>query len=259
MSSGERSVDSTELTGYAGHLSVAPGDPVSFHISSSEPEVDLRIVRLIHGDTNPDDPGHKEVAVEAAVEGHYPGRVQRAHAGSFGLVEESASLLSRATLTIAAVILPTTPTVGRDQGIVSLWSESARDGVSLYIDDRGVVAFWAGSVSVGADAAPLHQRRWYLVAGGFDNGARTAKVFVQPIGRLVSVEPLVVVRELSNPAQTGLSAPLLLGALPRPGRVECARGRNRALQRQARGATTVLTADVGHRADRSPRLWCAGS
>lgn len=209
------SADTTELTGYASRLSVAPGEPVSFHVSSSEPEVELRIVRLVHGDTNPDGPGHKEVAVEAAVEGRYPGRMQRAHAGSFGLVEDSDALLNSGTLTIAAIVFPTTPTVGRDQGIVSLWSESAQDGVSLYIDERGVVAFRAGSVSVGADAAPLHQRRWYLVAGGFDNESRVAQVFVQPIGRLVSAEPLAVVRELSHPVQTSVTAPLLLGALAR--------------------------------------------
>src|SRR6202042_3462446 len=114
------SADTTELTGYASRLSVAPGEPVSFHVSSSEPEVELRIVRLLHGDTDPDGPGHKEVAVEAAVEGRYPGRVQRAHAGSFGLVENTERLLNHEALTVAAVIQPTTPAVGRDQGIVSL-------------------------------------------------------------------------------------------------------------------------------------------
>src|ERR1700733_8169249 len=208
--------DTTELTGYASRLSVAPGEPVSFHVSSSEPEVELRIVRLLHGDTDPDGPGHKEVAVEAAVEGRYPGRVQRAHAGSFGLVENADLLLDSGTLTIAAIVFPTTPTVGRDQGIVSLWSESAQEGVSLYIDERGVVGFRAGRVSVGADAIPLHRRRLYLGAGGFDNESRTAKVFVQAIGRLVLAEPLAVVRELSHPVQTSVSAPLLLGALARP-------------------------------------------
>ena len=194
------SAASTELTGYAGRLSVAPGDSVSFHVSSSEPEVGLRIVRLVHGDTNPEGPGHKEVAVRADVEGRYRGRLQRAHAGSFGLVQGSGALLDSGALTIAAIIFPTTPSVGRDQGIVSWWSESAQAGVSLYIDERGAVGFRAGGVSVAADALPLGRRRWYLVAGGFDNESRSVKVFVRPIGRLVSVEPVAVVGELSSGA-----------------------------------------------------------
>ncbi|MGN6867652.1 MAG: N,N-dimethylformamidase beta subunit family domain-containing protein [Solirubrobacteraceae bacterium] len=203
-----------ELTGYAGRLSVAPGEAVSFHISTEAPSVEVRIVRLIHGDTNPRGPGHKEIAVDAAVEGRYPGRVQKAHAGSFGLVEDTDGLLHHGALTIATIIQPTTPSAGRDQGIVSLWSDSA--GVALYLDERGVVAFRAGGESLSARDLPVHARRWYLVAGGFDNDAGTAMVFVQPIGRLVSAPPVSLKRELSDPVPCDVSAPLLLGALARP-------------------------------------------
>src|ERR1700735_2854053 len=170
-------VSEPELTGYAGCLSVAWGERTSFPVSTDAPDFDLRIVGLIHGDTNPRGPGHKEIAVEAAVAGQYPGRIQQAHAGSFGVVEDAAGLLSTEALTLAAFVQPTTPVLDRDQGIVSLWSDAERTRASLYLDSRGVLTFRAGEVIVAADGLPLRASSWYLVAGGFNRAAGVARAF----------------------------------------------------------------------------------
>ena len=56
------------ITGYTDKCSVRPGDELSFHIHSEYNEsYEAQIVRLIHGDTNPDGPGFKEKLVRAPV------------------------------------------------------------------------------------------------------------------------------------------------------------------------------------------------
>jgi len=43
------------ITGYSDKYSVCPGDNIKFYINSEENEVyETQIVRLIHGDTNPE-------------------------------------------------------------------------------------------------------------------------------------------------------------------------------------------------------------
>ena len=43
-----------ELIGYADKFSVAPGERIRFMVSSDLPRDKATIVRLIHGDNNPD-------------------------------------------------------------------------------------------------------------------------------------------------------------------------------------------------------------
>src|SRR5262249_11747923 len=47
------------LLGYTDRLSVAPGETVRFCVSCTEPEYQVALVRLVHGDPNPDGPGFK--------------------------------------------------------------------------------------------------------------------------------------------------------------------------------------------------------
>src|SRR4051812_30490364 len=95
----------SELTGYSDRLSVTPGESISFHVSTGAPAYELRIVRMIHGDQNPDGPGHKEREVESDVAGTFDGRVQVAQAGSFGIVEEH-PFGSAGALTFTATVQP---------------------------------------------------------------------------------------------------------------------------------------------------------
>ena len=49
------------ITGYSDKYSIVPGETVKFYVNSEESEdYEVQLVRLIHGDTNPDGPGYKE-------------------------------------------------------------------------------------------------------------------------------------------------------------------------------------------------------
>ncbi len=52
------SQQAVDVTGYTDRLSVAPGETISFMVSSRSPQYQVELVRLIHG-VNPNGPGFK--------------------------------------------------------------------------------------------------------------------------------------------------------------------------------------------------------
>lgn len=77
------------LVGYTDRLSVSPGDAIQFMVSCDAPKYQADLVRLIHGDENPDGPGFKEQEVHTSMNGKYSGRVQTIHSGSYITVPNS--------------------------------------------------------------------------------------------------------------------------------------------------------------------------
>ena len=54
------------ITGYSDKYSAFPGEKVKFYVNSEKNEnYDVQIIRLIHGDTNPEGPGYKEEEIGA--------------------------------------------------------------------------------------------------------------------------------------------------------------------------------------------------
>jgi N,N-dimethylformamidase len=203
-----------ELAGYTDRLSVAPGDAVAFHVSTDAEAYDLRIVRMLHGDQNAAGPGHRERAVDSDVEGRYAGRVQVAHAGSFGLVEHHRIGAAPRALTFAAFVQPTLPGNGREQGVMSWWWPAGDAGLSLRIGADGRVALHVGGGTTVTADAELRAWSWYFVAGGVDLASGTARLVVHPLDPLGVSAPVLV----DAPATGSLDAdaPLLLAAIARP-------------------------------------------
>ena len=132
-----------QVVGYADRLSVQPGETIKFMVSSELPTYRADIVRLIHGDQNPEGPGFKEEIINAAVNREYPGRHQDLRAGSYAVVPDSSSLQQTGSITLAAWIAPTTPLNGV-QGIITKWSATNSLGYGLFIDEDGSLALWLG-------------------------------------------------------------------------------------------------------------------
>ena len=51
-------------------------------VSCDQPSYDVRLVQLIHGDTNPSGPGFKQRLVPSAIDGSYPGKREPIRSGS---------------------------------------------------------------------------------------------------------------------------------------------------------------------------------
>ena len=105
------------ITGYSDKYSVCPGDSIEFYVNSEQNEdYEAQMVRLIHGDTNPDGPGYKEAEIGAPCNKTYSGLNQRIHGGSYVIIPQD-SRLNVESFTLQAYIFPTTPDKGR-QGIL---------------------------------------------------------------------------------------------------------------------------------------------
>ena len=132
------------IVGYADRLSVQPGETIRFMVSSELPSYRADIVRLIHGDANPNGPGFKETLIQTPASGDYPGRRQELPFGSYVLVPDAPALRLDGSFTITAWIAPTTPGVSfgarAAQGIVTKWSAGAAGGYGVFIDEEGRLA-----------------------------------------------------------------------------------------------------------------------
>ena len=176
-----------KIIGYGDKLSIAPGETIRFMVSAYDGQpYRARIVRLIHGDANPEGPGFKCEPVASGIEAAHVGRPQAIRCGSWAKVPRRARLRELKSFTVAAMIMPTTPGKGR-QGLVGHWDEGGLAGWLLEIDGQGCLAARVGdgraAVEVGT-GAPLHRGHWYLAAMTYDAGTGSLAVVQRPIARL---------------------------------------------------------------------------
>ena len=161
-----------ELLGYAVPMVVTAGETVQIMVTTSAESYDAQIVRLIHGDTNPDGPGFKVQQIESAANGSHPGRRQTTHTGSYAQIGSDERLDAAEGLTVQAWIWPTTPQLDNPQGIVTRTVGSR--GYGLFVE-AGAVTLRIGDSSV-TTAAGLTPGRWHFVAATFDASSRRAAV-----------------------------------------------------------------------------------
>ena len=86
-----RDIDPTQpislpLVGYTDRLGAAPGETITFHVSSDHARYRSRLVRLIHGDTNPDGPGFKQIEIPSAIDGERAGEHHAIRSGSYAVL-----------------------------------------------------------------------------------------------------------------------------------------------------------------------------
>ncbi len=207
-----------KLVGYSDRLSVAPGEEIGFKVSADRmPDYEARIVRLIHGDANPDGPGFKARPVGTGADGTYPGRKQEIHAGSYVLVPDHPALASLESFTIAAMVWPASPGKGA-QTIVSKGREG--DGLFMGLDGQGCLSLLLedgkGRSQALATGKPMLNRHWYLAAVTFDAQSGGVTLLQRPLTRFALTDDHAEVTGslLTWPGRT--DAPMTIGAATSP-------------------------------------------
>ncbi|SFO87303.1 LamG domain-containing protein [Actinomadura madurae] len=160
-----------KVVGYSEQLSVRPGERVDFNVSCDADRYHADIVKLVHGDTNPDGPGFKVEPVATSVDGEYPGQVQRIHSGSHVLVDDDEALRFTGPFTLQVLICPTTPAKGV-QGLITKWDSARHSGYGLFIGEDGGVQLWigdgAGRVQRLSTGRPLLAGIWYRASASLN-------------------------------------------------------------------------------------------
>jgi len=150
-------------TGYLSTLSAAQGERIDCMVSTTSPEVVLDVVRLLHGDDNPEGPGRKIVEVPEVAAVRAPGAVQDVHLGSCIVVPRIGrqALLG---LEVGVVIQPTTPTSGTRQTIIAVLGAPAEPVLALAISAEGaLVLSGSGDVALASIEVPWRRGGWYRV------------------------------------------------------------------------------------------------
>jgi N,N-dimethylformamidase len=173
-----------KIVGYGDRFSVAPGETIRFMVSAmANRRYRAELVRIIHGDCNPQGPGFKAEQIASPFDGGYEGRQQAVHAGSFVRAPHHECCEGLGSFTLAAMIWPTTPAKGV-QGIVCKWDEARGAGIRLEVGDDGglavTVADGRGGRAVIGTGTRMLERRWYLVAAAYDNAAGLMTLVQRP-------------------------------------------------------------------------------
>ena len=155
------------LLGYTDRLSVAPGQTIRFMVSCDRPEYDARLVRLIHGDENPDGPGFKQISVPSAIDGRYAGRHQAIRSGSYVEIPLALGAIG-ASLAFSVYLMPTNPGTG-EQVIASIGDPSSGSGWGLVLSDGGAVELFVGPTRISTGTA-VHRWTWYQVECTIEGG-----------------------------------------------------------------------------------------
>lgn len=175
-----------DIVGYADRYSVRAGDTIRFMVSCERPNYQADVVRLIHGDVNPEGPGFKESFIQNV--GTFEGRFQELVTGSHVTVPDSPPLRIKESFTLTAWISSTTPS-NFSQGILAKWSESGGTGYGMMLDGEHGLTLCIGSadgrverISTGVPvrAPALHSPAWYFVAASYDSSTGKVLLYQQP-------------------------------------------------------------------------------
>ena len=175
-----------KLFGYTDKISVKPGDDITFHVSADGTEAaEAQLVRLLHGDENPEGPGFMEEQVDSPVNGSWDVKKQFAQVGSYLEVPDEAGRLALdGDLTMCAFIWPSLFGNGRRKAIMGRWDRHKNQGYCLGINQSGILEFWLGDgdeIDYVAAEVPLFPQIWYFVAVSFDAKSGEATLYQEGV------------------------------------------------------------------------------
>ncbi|MEM6985831.1 MAG: N,N-dimethylformamidase beta subunit family domain-containing protein, partial [Pseudomonadota bacterium] len=168
------------LFGYSHPLAAKMGEPVEFMVSAEgTSEVSVDLVRLVHGDYNPEGPGFIEEVIDSPLPNTLAVSRQYTQNGAYARASAPAgNLAPRGPFTVHAFIWPSSPGTER-QTLLGNWSVTDASGYALGINPDGKLEFWVGDGDtidqVTADA-PLVPKVWVLVAASFDPSTGEARL-----------------------------------------------------------------------------------
>jgi N,N-dimethylformamidase len=174
-----------QIMGYSDKISVRPGEAIRFMVSCEKASsYKARLVRIIHGDTNPEGPGYKEQAVKSEFDGTYKGRKQAIFAGSCAVIPSHPAFDKLSSFSVQAMVWPTTPEKGR-QTILSHCDAKSGAGFIFGLDESGGLALalsdGTGKTEEVRAGKPMLSREWYFVAASYNAVSGEVCLYQKPM------------------------------------------------------------------------------
>lgn len=168
------------LFGYCDPLAAKAGKPIDFMISAEgTAEAKVDVVRLVHGDFNPQGPGFIEEVIDTELPETLEVRRQYTQNGAYARVKDTDfKLTGSGSFTLHAFICPSIAG-GARQTIMGCWSVNDSKGHALGINPEGKLEFWIGdglTVDQVTSDAPLIPKVWVMVAASFNHETGEARL-----------------------------------------------------------------------------------
>jgi len=208
-----------KIVGYPDRYSVAPGEKIAFKISLEEgTHFDARLVRVIHGDCNPEGPGLKFRHIKSAADGRYRGKPQRIDAGSYMTVESIPALASGA-FTFSAMIWPTLPKRS-NQTLIAQWDVQTGSGFRIEMTDGGqlaaTLADTSGRTAELRSGRAMLERQWYAIAVSIDPLTGMVVLDQRPVQPYSRIADRAHASARLAVAPEAVAAPLLMAGCAEP-------------------------------------------
>jgi N,N-dimethylformamidase len=171
-----------KILGYPDRYSVAPGETIKFMVSLEEGNTfEARLVRVVHGDCNPNGPGLKFREISHKANRSYQGRTQTIDAGSYMAAKSVPSLA--AGFTFHAHVWPTLPQ-NPMQVLLAQWNTKSGGGIKILVD-RGaltlIVSDGKGNAERHALETGMLRRHWYEIEVTVDAKTRQFVLLQRPL------------------------------------------------------------------------------
>jgi len=208
----------TQILGYTDRISAAPGESIEVKVSCENlDQYDAELIRIIHGDINPESPGYREQAIPVQLGGPFQGRFQPIYMGSYAVVEGIPTHHTKHSLGLQMLVWPTMPGHGV-QTLFSRQNAQTGAGFKLFLNTEGVVEFemsLADSqvVHVSASAA-LTAERWYLLSASYNADTGELSVTQLPLKHYPKVgDRCATSINIDKPALTAaVDSPIVIAA-----------------------------------------------
>jgi N,N-dimethylformamidase len=205
-----------KIVGYADRYSVAPGETIAFKLSVEEGDhFDARLLRVVHGDCNPEGPGLKFRHIPSPIDGRHNGKAQRIDAGSYLRVDSIGAIADQA-FTYLTFVWPTLLTRD-DQTLLAQWDPDEERGFHIAISGGCVTVTCADgsrpAATVSADRSML-ERQWYSVKVAIDPATRSVEIEQKPLLRFATIDDHGRYHGVLGTAPAAIDAPLYVAGRP---------------------------------------------
>jgi len=203
-----------KITGYPDRYSAAAGEVIDFKVSLEEGTCfDARLVRVVHGDANPQGPGLKFIHIPSNADGSHPGRVQTTDAGSYAVIDHVPALAEN--FTYFAMIWPTLLRHD-DQTLIAQWDCFEQNGFHIGLSKGGfltVTLGGAGGVARAVAAKPVLERQWYSIAVAIEPKVGTVTIEQRPLVPYAHIDDSVS-ETFALKGMTSVALPIYMAGCP---------------------------------------------